>query len=257
MSYTGVMKRVAAAIGIIIILAVLILLFSHNASAPGPGGSSSTSKPAPETPGFNKQLHSLDTPGSLWWIVSKVRPINPVDYAPADLTTPKVPIRANVNSSEVRLRKEPSIALEQMITDAKNAGINLLLVSAYRSYQLQVSVYNGYVQQYGQTGADKISARPGTSEHQTGLAADLGSASRQCELEECFADMPEGKWLAENAHLYGFIIRYPQGKDAITGYQFEPWHLRYIGKELSQEMYKENIKTPEEFFNIIPPSQPY
>lgn len=251
------MKRLLAAVGIIAILAVLILLYTHDANAPGSGTPSRKPNQSANAPGFDKQLHSLDTPGSIWWIVSKVRSVSPIDYAPSDLITPSVPLGKNTGSSEMRLRKEAATALEQMVSEAKKDGINLLLVSAYRSYQLQISVYNGWVQQYGQTGADKISARPGTSEHQTGLAADLGSATKECELEECFADTLEGKWLASNAHLYGFIVRYPQGKYDATGYEFEPWHFRYVGRELSQEMYKENIKTLEEFFNIVPDKQPY
>ena len=157
----------------------------------------------------------------------------------------------------MRLRKEAATALEQMAAEAKKDGINLMLASGYRSYQLQVSVYNANVQKYGQAGADKQSARPGTSEHQTGLAADIGSTSRQCEIEQCFGDLPEGKWLSANAYKYGFILRYPADKQAVTGYEYEPWHYRYIGTELATELHKQSVTTLEEFFSFVPDNQPY
>ena len=115
---------------------------------------------------------------------------------------------------------------------------------------LQVSVYNNEVKTYGQATADKQSARPGYSEHQTGLAVDLEPASRQCEVQDCFASTIEGKWLAVNAYLHGFIMRYPPGKEAVTGYKQESWHFRYIGKELAAEMKQQNITTLEEFFGL-------
>lgn len=206
---------------------------------------------------FNKQQHSIVEPGSIWWIVNKVRPLTPATYAPTDLVTPNVPLRHTAGDSEMRLRKEAGTALEELAAAAKQENINLLLASGYRSYQLQVAVYNANVQKYGQAGADKQSARPGTSEHQTGLAADIGAANRKCEIEQCFGDMTEGKWLAANAHKYGFVMRYPENKESATGYEYEPWHFRYVGKELAAELQKQNIITLEEFFGIVPARQPY
>ena len=98
----------------------------------------------------------------------------------------------------------------------------------------QVSTYNGYVSQYGQAQADTFSARPGHSEHQTGLAVDLGNSNNSCALEICFGDTAGGLWLAANAADYGFIVRYPQGKEADTGYQYEPWHLRFLGVDTAK-----------------------
>src|SRR5690606_14648016 len=112
-------------------------------------------------------------------------------------------------------------ALEQMFMAAKNEGLSLLLASGYRSYNLQVGVYNRNVREVGQAEADIRSARPGHSEHQTGLAVDVGAASRQCEIEECFSTLPEGKWVAANAYRFGFVIRYPQNKQGTTGYVYE------------------------------------
>ncbi len=245
-------------ISIILAFSIFLLLFAKDASAPSnqeqPNSAATDSS---QQSSFDKKAHALDEPDSIWWIVSKVRPLNPISYAPSDLVVPNIPLRASRGDGEMRLRQETAVALEEMVAAAKVSGIKLLLASGYRSYQLQVSVYNGYVQQEGQAWADKYSARPGTSEHQTGLAVDLGAASRQCELEICFADLPEGKWLAVNAYLYGFVIRYPEGKYEVTGYEFEPWHFRYVGKELSAELHKQNIQTLEEFFGVVPNKQPY
>lgn len=252
------MKRVLTMGALLVGLCLALFVFTHRASAP-------TSTGQPATPitsstnqtSFNKQLHRIDSPDSIWWIVSKVRPLSPIDYAPADLVVPNIPLRVAAGNSEMRLRKEAAEALEEMVNAAKLTDVYLKLTSGYRSYQLQVSVYNGYVQQYGQAGADKQSARPGTSEHQTGMAADIEPATGACRLEICLADLREGEWMAAHAHEYGFVVRYPAGKEAVTGYQFEPWHIRYVGKDLAAEMHKQNIPTLEEFFDVVPTSQPY
>lgn len=229
---------------------------SGKAGAPSPHTTNRSGNAVPGS-NFNKTLHSVDDSDSVWWIVNKTRPLEPATYAPTDLVVPKIPLRLGAGDSEMRLRKETAGALEQMAQAAKVYKINIMLTSGYRSYQLQVAVYNANLQKYGQAGADKQSARPGTSEHQTGLAADLEPTSKKCELEQCFADTPEGQWLATNAYKFGFIIRYPLNKEAITGYEYEPWHLRYVGNELATELHNQNIQTLEEFFNIVPDKQPY
>lgn len=134
-------------------------------------------------------------------------------------------------------------ALCEMENAAATDGIVLFVVSGFRDYDTQEAIYNRYVYQSGQAAADTFSARPGHSEHQTGLAFDLNS------LEESFGDTPEGKWLAENCCKYGFIIRYPKGKDDITGYMYEPWHVRYLGKDIAQKVYKSGL-TLEEYLGI-------
>lgn len=251
------MRKTIFGIGLVAAFTVFMLLFARNASAPSTEQQGKKSNQSAADSSFDKSTHPLDQPDSIWWIVSKVRPVSPISFAPSDLVVPKVPLRAGSGDSEMRLRKEAAEALENLVSDAKAGGYQLMLASGYRSYQRQVSVYNGYVQQYGQAGADKFSARPGTSEHQTGMAADLEPTSRQCELEQCFGNLPEGIWVAANAYKYGFVVRYLEGKSAITGYDFEPWHIRYVGKDLSTEMRKQNIQTLEEFFNIVPEKQPY
>lgn len=199
---------------------------------------------------FDKNQYSLSDPTSLWIVVNKLRPLNPVNYVPPDLTVPNVPLNGSGGEERMHLRKDAASALESMFGGASQQGLRLMLVSGYRSYSYQTQLYNGYVAQYGQAGADQQSARPGYSEHQTGWAADLAPASGNCSIEQCFADTPEGKWLAANAYKYGFIIRYTTAKQPITGYENEPWHVRYIGTALSSEMHNQNVLTLEEFFDL-------
>ncbi len=128
---------------------------------------------------------------------------------------------------------------------AKNANINLNIRSGFRSYNTQLSLYNNYVKKDGKTAADTYSARAGHSEHQTGLAADINS------LEQSFINTKEGKWLNENCYKYGFIIRYPKGKEDITGYIYEPWHIRYVGTDIASKLYNNgNWITLEEYLGI-------
>ena len=138
---------------------------------------------------------------------------------------------------------EASGPLWEMISAAKAEGINLWMTSGYRSYYDQEYIYNGYVARDGQAEADTYSARPGHSEHQTGLAYDLN------DLASNFGETAEGKWVAENCHKYGFIVRYPKEKEAITGYIYEPWHIRYLGVEKATEVYESGLCL-EEFLGI-------
>lgn len=138
---------------------------------------------------------------------------------------------------------EANSALKRMQADASTLGLSLKLVSGYRSYNTQYNLYNNYVRQNGQAKADTFSARPGYSEHQTGLAFDVGST------KGAFANTYESKWLAENCHLYGFIIRYPKGKTNITGYIYEPWHIRYLGVDVATKV-KASGLTLEEYLGI-------
>ena len=136
-------------------------------------------------------------------------------------------------------------AFDKMNADAKSLGLNLWIASGYRSYATQKRLYNNYVSSDGKEAADTYSARPGYSEHQTGLAFDLNS------VEESFANTDEGKWVKDNCYRYGLIIRYPKGKESITGYIYEPWHLRYVGVELATKLYNDgNWITLEEYFGV-------
>ncbi len=198
---------------------------------------------------FDKQQYSNTDPSSIWVVVNKKHALDPVNYKPSDLVVPSVALRVPGNES-MQLRAATATALQKMFADAKLANLNLKLASGYRSYVYQVNLYDGYVKSMGQAKADKTSARPGHSEHQTGLAADIEPASNKCELDACFANTPEGKWLAANAYKYGFLLRYPADKVAVTGYDSEPWHFRYIGDKLAAEMHKTGVTTLEEFFDI-------
>lgn len=134
-------------------------------------------------------------------------------------------------------------AFDEMQNAAKNDNIKLWIASGYRSYSLQTNLYNSYVLKDGKAKADTYSARPGHSEHQTGLAMDLNI------IDSSFEGTPEAIWIEKNCYKYGFIIRYPKGKEEITGYKYEPWHVRYLGKELAEKVYNTG-KTLEEYLNI-------
>ena len=134
-------------------------------------------------------------------------------------------------------------AFNSMKADASKSGINLFILSGFRSYQSQVYLYDSYVRRYGASVADTFSARPGYSEHQTGLTFDVNS------VEDSFAYTPAGKYLASNCHKFGFIIRYPKGKERITGYQYEPWHIRYVGVDVATSIYNSGLCL-EEYLGI-------
>lgn len=143
------------------------------------------------------------------------------------------------------LEKEVMDSFQEMQSDASSIGLNIYIASGYRSYNYQNTLYNNYSAVSGIEGADTYSARPGHSEHQTGLCFDLNS------VEISFANTDEGKWIQNNAYLYGFVIRYPKGKEEITGYQYEPWHLRYVGEVLAKELYHDgDWITMEEYYGI-------
>ncbi len=224
----------------IVVLGVF-LFFKQKAKAPEgenkPIATNNSEVPATEVPAsFNKNLYSLDDPASLWIIVNKKRPL-PDGYTPADL----------VAVSGQMLRKEAATALGSLLSDGAKAGASMQAISGYRSQATQVGLYNSYVAKDGVAAADRYSARPRYSEHQTGLAADLGNGT--CDLEICFGTTAAGKWLRENAYRYGFVVRYPEGKESLTGYQYEPWHIRYVGKELALEIQKSG-QTLEQFFGL-------
>ncbi len=139
---------------------------------------------------------------------------------------------------------ETCYAQFKKLTDAAaKEDLNIWLSSGYRSYSDQETIYNNYVKEDGVELTDTYSARPGHSEHQTGLAIDVNS------VDDSFAYTPEGEWLAQHAHEYGFIIRYPQGKEDITGFQYEPWHIRYVGSDLANKLYKSG-QCLEEYLKI-------
>ena len=140
-----------------------------------------------------------------------------------------------------QMQREAASFFKKMVDAAKKEGLSLKNVSGYRSYNTQTSLYNNYVSKDGRAKADTYSARPGTSEHQTGLASDINWVSNS------FENTDEFKWLIKNAHKYGFILRYPKGKTYITGYTYEPWHYRYVGESVAKYIYEHDI-TYEEYY---------
>lgn len=228
-------RRLIVIILLVLVLATLFLLFKDSAWAPGGGEDEQTTQ---QEAGFNKSLYPTDQPDSIWVIANKSRPLNPPTYEPADL----------VAVGNQKLRQEAATALQEMFSAASAAGLKLQALSGFRSYATQQSVYGREVAIHGQAKADSQSARPGHSEHQTGLAMDVGGGG--CGIEDCFGNTAEGKWVAAHAHEYGFIIRYVPGKEDITGYRSEPWHIRYVGRDLAAELKRIGIQTLEEFFSL-------
>lgn len=145
---------------------------------------------------------------------------------------------------------EAKQALDQMLAAAKQQGFDLVAFSGYRSFEYQTTLYNNYVQRDGQAAADRYSARPGYSEHQTGLAFDIGERGKEdLWLTEEFGETPAGQWLFAHASEYGFILRFPQNKEDITGYMYESWHYRYVGKDIAKQITMKNI-TLEEYLGV-------
>lgn len=165
----------------------------------------------------------------------------PAGYKPTDLVTANIDFIDTASGERRMLRKEAAQAIEKLMAGAKAAGIDLKGTSAFRSYDYQVQLFNAYVAKDGKEQAMKYSAPPGHSEHQTGLAIDVSSASVGYQLTQSLEQTKEGKWLADNAHTYGFIVRYQRAYEAETGYMFEPWHLRYIGVEHATNVHKTNV----------------
>lgn len=186
-------------------------------------------------------------------VTALVNPFNklPEDYNPDDLVYPDVRFTFSEKIEKRMMRKEAAEALEQMFAGAEEDGIYLAGVSAYRSHETQKSLFNRYVERDGYEKARTYSALPGTSEHETGLAVDISGSDGKCAADDCFGDTKEAAWLQEHAAEYGFIIRYPEGKQDITGYQYEPWHLRYVGSDIAQDIAASG-GTLEEYYNAVP-----
>lgn len=184
-------------------------------------------------------------------VVNKQRSL-PISYKPADLVAPNVPFTFSGKSEKRLLRSEAAKALEELFAQAKTEQIQLFGVSGYRSAATQKLIYENNLKSQGEEHTSKYNAYPGKSEHQTGLAIDVNGADRQTSLEESFAATPEGRWLATHAADFGFIIRYPKGKESITGYAYEPWHIRYVGKGIAKAVADKGITLEEYFRDAVP-----
>lgn len=200
------------------------------------------------TSSLNTQRYSISKPGSIWWIVNKKRPL-PAGYVPPNLSVPNVTRRLDEDNESMKIDSDITKNIEELFSAAKQSGHPLLFASGYRSEEYQRQLFQRYVREGGQEYADKTSAKPGTSEHQTGLAFDVCEANKDCELETSFGNTNTGRWVKDNAHKYGFIVRYLEGKENETGYTYEPWHLRYVGTDLAKELHSTN-RTMEDYFNV-------
>jgi len=247
-------------LGIIACVITLVLFYTTsdmmtdgNAGTPQP--SKATAKDSPKAlllPGAKTAITlPIDTalltrPDGQLILVNKTTPID-LAYAPSDLVLPPVAYRTDKSQEEVMVRAALVEPLTKLFADAKTSGIDLMIGSAYRSSKLQEMYFTSYSNAHGTAEAEKYSAHPGTSEHQLGLAVDLTTTDRHCYLVECFGETPAGKWLAANVHRYGFILRYPNGKSQITGYNYEPWHFRYLGNPTATAIYESGLTYEEAF----------
>ncbi|KOP30517.1 hypothetical protein ADM98_07895 [Exiguobacterium sp. BMC-KP] len=173
----------------------------------------------------------------------------PIDYKPSDLVVPNVSFSYSGVLEQSYMRAPAAKQMEKMFAAAKSEGVTLNAVSGFRSGARQKVLYNNYVARDGKAAADQYSARPGHSEHQTGLTFDISSPSVGNGLTAALGDTKEGKWIANNAAKYGFIVRYDRGFQSRTGYTYEPWHIRYVGVDVATQI-KNNGQTLEEYMKV-------
>lgn len=230
-------------------------------------GNSSLATPtqsiSPEAPGSAEwQVRAtelqpeIDQLGSELYVVNKLRPYQPADYLPEDLVVISDDELID-NSRGQQLTSNAAKALTSMAQAMAEDGLGQLFInSGYRSYETQVDLFAAKIEQYGEAKALIHSAKPGHSEHQSGLAVDVSMVDQSCAILACFGQTEAGKWLAKNSWRFGFIIRYPDGWQPITGYTYEPWHLRFIGVEVAELLQISQRATLEDFWGL-PPAPDY
>ena len=203
-----------------------------------------TEAPTPTPIAVNTDISTIT------FLVNREYPL-PEGFVPEELTTPDVRFPfSDTSIDKAKMTPEAGEALALMFDAAYNeAKLTLYGVSAYRSYSRQYTIYATNLATRGIAHTNRYSAAPGRSEHQTGLAIDISCASEGYGLETTFADTPEGIWVAENAHRFGFILRYPKDKEHITGYNYEPWHIRYVGCDLAGYLYETGL-TLDEYYGV-------
>lgn len=217
-------------IGIIIILVAAILIGNFNTLGGLPNSK-------------HNYLNSYSISNDKYlMLVNKDNPLG-YNYVPDDLVKPNVRFLNSTSDESKYMDKKAAKALEDLFEGAKDDNITLIGSSAYRSYKSQVMIFNDTIKEKGVGYANKYVAKPGKSEHQSGLAIDVTNESRCMDKSS-----KEAQWLANNAYRYGFILRYPEGKEDITGYNYEPWHIRYVGKKAAKYIYNNNL-TLEECLN--------
>jgi len=215
--------RIRNVIGILFLIVFIFFNFSCLKNRASP----SDNQTAAEMSEFDLLLEKiLKGDPYLYILVDKEHPL-PSTYEPSDLVKLTNNSSYRVSRNDLFLRKAAEESLLQMAMEAGELGLTLTASSAYRSFNYQDQVYNRNVRNMGKTAADRVSARPGHSQHQLGLVVDFGS------ITNAFAETQEGRWLYENASRFGWSLSYPQGYEAITGYSWESWHYRYVGIDLA------------------------
>ncbi len=191
---------------------------------------------------------TISNPHEFLTLVNKEHAL-PANFVPRNLVKPDVRFPFTESLPKMQMREVAAGALEEMFQAGDNAGIDLFAQSGYRSYDRQDAIFASNVAQHGEKAANTFSARPGQSEHQSGLTMDITSPDIGYKLIVEFGKTDEGKWVQQHAAEYGFIIRYPKGKEDITKYQYEPWHLRYVGQDAAKEIMQKGL-TLEEYLGV-------
>ena len=184
----------------------------------------------------------IDSDDSITRLVNISYPVSK-DYVPADLRKVNIP-----SAADEYLREEAAAALEELYQEARNNQAYLRIVDGYRSYSEQLDLYTYYERVHGKAYTEYVDDHPGASEHQLGLAADLGWYNGNCELNPCIATYPQYQWLLDNSYKYGWIARYPDKKTDVTHITYSPWHFRYVGKEEAQKIHDSGL-TMEEYYH--------
>lgn len=190
---------------------------------------------------FYKNIKDIKNPNDKLVLVNKNNKLKN-DFIPDDL----IKLDLKYSNEEKYLKKEAALSFYKLSEDAKKKGYRIIVVSAYRSYTYQEKLFDYYVKEKGLNYALNCSAKPGHSEHQTGLAIDVEGSNFDYDL---FEQSIEFDWMKKNAYKYGFILRYPKGKEHITGFKYEPWHYRYVGEKVAKYIYENNL-TFEEYFEV-------
>ncbi|MCI5722471.1 MAG: M15 family metallopeptidase [Erysipelotrichaceae bacterium] len=206
---------------------------------------SSNTEASPE-PSASALPSNLTDPNSVTVLVDKQHSLSR-DFVPTNLATPYLQSTVDV----IQIRQDAGDAAKSMIAAADAAGIKLYVTAGYRSYDEQQTLYEDRVSRLGESQAEETTAKAGYSENQTGLALDFTDTPTGTSSTD-FANTPAGQWLYANAHTYGFILRYPENKQSITGYAYMPWHYRFVGTDVSTAMYEQGGTdlTFEEFFQV-------
>lgn len=240
-------RRVRVFLCILLAVSVVFGMSGCGSKNANENGTSAQNEKTQMDPDKAAQLREDEAKG-LFFLVNKEHHVDK-EYVPEDLEPIKY-YAADRNKYTRFMRAEAAEHFHELVEAAAAEGIDIVMTTAYRSYEFQEVLWNNYVAQKGEEEANKTSARPGESEHQTGLAVDLSTSEIDYRNSSDFADTAAGRWVAENAHKFGFILRFPEGKSDITGYSYEAWHLRYVGMTAAADIYEQDL-TLEEYLEQL------